>query len=80
MCVYLGVIYIYNYFQFLAYFPKIKVGLLLSPESFHARSSRGVHPTVSDFKKFGIQHLWTNITTHIFYFLHIGSRSVFTAL
>jgi hypothetical protein len=30
--------------------------------------------------KFGIQHLWTNITTRIFYFLHIGSRSVFTAL
>jgi hypothetical protein len=30
--------------------------------------------------KFVIQHLWTNITTRIFYFLHIGSRSVFTAL
>jgi hypothetical protein len=51
MCVYLGVIYIYNYFQFLAHFPKMKVGLLLSPESFHARSSRGVHPTVSDFNE-----------------------------
>jgi hypothetical protein len=29
--------------------------------------------------KFGIQQLWTNIT-RIFYFLHIGSRSDFTAL
>jgi hypothetical protein len=36
--------------------------------------------TMNELTQIGIQHLWTNITTRIFYFLHIGSRSVFTAL
>jgi hypothetical protein len=54
------------------------------PMSLKCHSTRG-HPRVStppsqSSMKFGIQHLWTNITTQIFYFLHTGSRSVFTAL
>jgi hypothetical protein len=54
---------------------------LIAMESHSTRGHPGVSTPPSQISmKFGIQHLWTNITTHIFYFLHIGSRSVFTAL
>jgi hypothetical protein len=49
-----------------------------TPLSHSTRGHPGVSTPPSQISiKFGIQHLWTNITTCVFYFLHIGSHSVF---